>query len=90
MAVEISVRCIMLDKILEKYREIKLIRIDVEGTEHEVLKGLENVPPKTKFIIVELSRNVPEILNLLSKKGFRIKKLSFTTSILAYRPKLRN
>jgi hypothetical protein len=57
----------------------------VEGAEYEVLKGLEKVLSKTKFIIVELSRNVPEILNLLSEKGFRIKKLHFTTYILAYR-----
>jgi hypothetical protein len=78
----------MLDKILEKYREIKLIKIDVEGTKHEVLKGLEKVPPKAKFIFVELSRKVPEILNLLSKEEFRIKKLSFTTYILGYHPKL--
>ena len=62
----------------------KLIKIDVEGGEYEVLKGLEKVLPKTKFIIVELTRNVPEILNLLSEKGFRIKKLHFTY-ILAYR-----
>ena len=85
MAVKIPVKCIRLDKILNKYSEIKLIKIDVEGAEYEVLKGLEKVLPKTKFIIVELSRNVPEILNLLSEKGFKIKKLHFTTYILAYR-----
>jgi FkbM family methyltransferase len=90
MAVKIPVKCIRLDKILDKYREIKLIKIDAEGAEYEVLKGLEKVLPKTKFIIVELSRNVPEILNFLSEKGFRINKLHFTTYILAYRPKLRN
>jgi FkbM family methyltransferase len=85
MAVKIPVKCIRLDKILNKYSEIKLIKIDVEGAEYEVLKGLEKVLPKTKFIIVELTRKVPEILNFLSEKGFRIKKLHFTTYILAYR-----
>jgi hypothetical protein len=49
-----------------------------------VLKGLEKVQTKTKFIIVELSRKVAEILNFFSEKGFRIKKLHFTY-ILAYR-----
>ena len=89
-AVKIPVRCIRLGKILNKYGEIKLIKIDVEGAEYEVLKGLEKVLPKTKFIIVELTRKVSEILNFLSEKGFRIKKLHFTSYILAYRPKLRN
>ena len=84
-AVRIPVKCIRLDKVLDKYLEIKLIKIDVEGAEYEVLKGLEKVLPKTKFIIVELSRNVPKILNYLSEKGFKIKKLHFTTYILAYR-----
>jgi FkbM family methyltransferase len=85
MAVKFPVKCIRLDKILNNYSEIKLIKIDVEGAEYEVLRGLEKVLPKTKFIIVELSRNIPEILNLLSEKGFKIKKMHFTTYILAYR-----
>ena len=64
--------------------KLNLTKIDVEGAEFEVLKGLEKVQTKTKFIIVELSRKVPEILNFSSEKGFRIKKLHFTY-ILAYR-----
>jgi len=62
----------------------KLIKIDVVGGEYEVLKGLEKVLPKTKFVIVELPRKVQDILNFLSEKGFRIKKLHFTY-ILSYR-----
>ena len=64
--------------------KLNLTKIDVEGAEYEVLKGLAEVQTKTKFIIVELSRKVPEILNFLSEKGFRIKKSHFTY-ILAYR-----
>ena len=75
--------CIRLGDILKKYKSIKLVKIDVEGAEYEVLKGLEGILSRIKYIIVEVTRNTKEVLNLLLKYGFNIKKLGFTTFIIA-------
>jgi len=83
--VKIKVECIKLDDILEKYDDIEIIKIDVEGAEYEVLRGLTKSLAKTKYVIVEVSRNTREILDFLRQHGFNIKKLRFTSYILAYR-----
>jgi len=74
-----------LNKILDKYPVIKLVKIDVEGAEYEVLRGLEKVLPRVKFIVLELSRNASAVVSYLRERGFKIRKLRFGSYILAYR-----
>jgi len=83
--VKIPVKCIRLDKILDKYPVIKPVKIDVEGAEYEVLRGLEKVLPRVKFIVLELSRNASAVVSYLRERGFKIRKLRFGSYILAYR-----
>jgi len=62
-----------------------LVKIDVEGAEYEVLKGMEKSLDKVRYIIIEVSRNAEEVVDLLLKHGFKVKRMGFTTYILAYR-----
>ena len=82
---EILTHGVTLDSILSDFQSVTLIKIDVEGAELEVLKGLNKSLKKTHFIVIELSRNIPEVIALLKEEGFSIKPMGFTTYILAYR-----
>lgn len=55
-----------------------------EGAEYEVLKGADIALRKTDFIVIELTRDVKDIVGLLLRKGFKIKRLKFSTYILAF------
>ncbi|MEM3137437.1 MAG: FkbM family methyltransferase, partial [Thermofilaceae archaeon] len=76
--------CVDLDSVLCSYPEIRLMKIYVEGAEYEVLKGADNALRKTDFIVIELTRDMRDIIGLLLKKGYRIKHLGFSTYILAF------
>ena len=82
---KLIIKTIALDEILRDVNSIDLIKIDVEGAEHEVLIGAEKSLDKIKYMVIELSCNVREVLRFLIQHGFKVKKLKFTTYILAYR-----
>ena len=86
---KLIIKTITLDEILRDVNSIDLIKIDVEGAEHEVLIGAEKSLDKIKYMVIELScnvrDNVREVLRFLIQHGFKVKKLKFTTYILAYR-----
>ncbi len=46
-------KSVRLDTLLKSEEKIKLIKIDVEGAEHFVLNGLENIINKVEYILVE-------------------------------------
>lgn len=46
------------------------LKIDTEGYELFVLKGLQSALDRVKFLFVEISQNENEVLALLSQKGF--------------------
>ncbi|MEM1690719.1 MAG: FkbM family methyltransferase [Thermofilaceae archaeon] len=79
----VDIECVDLDGVLCSYPEVRLMKVDVEGAEYEVLKGADNALRKTDFIVVELTRNVKNTIGLLLGKGYRIKRLGFSTYILA-------
>lgn len=83
--VTVKVKCIKLDDILREFESIKLVKIDVEGAEFEVLEGMTKSLSKIKYIILEISRNARDIIEFLRRHGFKIKKLGFTTYIIACR-----
>ena len=74
-----------LDDILRDETWIHLIKIDVEGAELEVLKGARSVLRRTRYVILELSRNAREVLRELLDAGFACKKARFGTYILCAR-----
>jgi FkbM family methyltransferase len=81
----LSVKAVTLDEMLHGVNSVDLIKIDVEGAEHEVLLGAKNLVSKVKCMVIELSRNAKEVLGLLKQYGFRVKKTKFTTYVIAYR-----
>jgi FkbM family methyltransferase len=79
----ISVKAIPLDEVLGSVEYVDLIKIDVEGAEYEVLKGAKNTLLKTKCVVIELTRNVKEVLEFLMNFGFKIKKTNLPAYIIA-------
>lgn len=74
-----------LDDILQDEASIHLIKIDVEGAELDVLKGAQSVLRRTRYVVLELSRNAGEVLKVLRDAGFVCKKARFTTYIFCER-----
>lgn len=71
-------------------KEIKLVKIDVEGAEVEVLKGAMHILQRTKYVIFEAtSETFKEFLKLLRRLGFsKVKPIeisSITYNFIAYR-----
>ena len=76
--VEVDVDAIPLDDALVDVPKIKLIKIDVEGAEYEVLQGLKQTLTRTGYVVLELSRRANECLKLLKECGFTCEKMKFT------------
>lgn len=74
-----------LDDILKEEGFVDLIKMDVEGAEYEVLIGAKEVLSRVGCLVVELSRNVREVLKLLTRYGFRVRKAKLTAYIIACR-----
>ena len=79
----ISTKAMPLDSICGSYSTIKMLKIDVEGAEYQVLCGASETLKKTKYVILEWSENYDKIVRLLRGEGFSIHNLSFTTHICA-------
>ena len=64
-----------LDNIIKDKKKFEIVKIDVEGYELEVLKGMTNVLKKTHFVIIEENNNFEKIDLFLNKFNFKkIKK----------------
>ena len=72
---QVEIESIVLGDILKSFNTIKLVKIDVEGSELEVLEGMHLTLCNVNYIIIELTRNKKEVLNLLKCNGFNIKPL---------------
>jgi FkbM family methyltransferase len=77
---KIRVKTCTLDSIIEKLHidNIRLIKIDVEGAEIEVIKGaIKTIVKHRPTIIVEVwFSNIAEFVKLMFKLNYRIKVLS--------------
>lgn len=82
-----SIEAIPLDSICKPYNTIKTLKIDAEGAEYQILLGASETLIKTKFIILECSKDCDKIMNILQKNGFNMRKLHFTSYILAEKQK---
>jgi len=81
----IKVDAIPLDEILSDLDHIRLIKIDVEGAEFNVLEGLTESLSKVDYIIVELSYKIPRTLKLLQQYRFKMRRLGSTKTFFAYK-----
>jgi len=56
-----EVECVPLDKVLKDVGYIKIVKVDVEGSELAVLNGLERALEKIDYMIIEISSK--EVIN---------------------------
>lgn len=80
-----SVEAVTLDELCQGISQIRLIKIDVEGAEHEVLLGATETLAKTEFLVVELSENPDQARGLLHDASFGVRDLNFRPYVLASR-----
>ena len=71
--IKISVNTIRLDDILKKLNinYIKLIKIDVEGSELQVLNGALSTLKRTKYVLLEATYNRNILIDFMRKQGFK-------------------
>ena len=60
-----------------------MIKIDAEGSEYEVLKGSEYALKLTKYLIIEVSKDLKQIFDFLEERGLIVLNLGDF-----YRPRL--
>ncbi|MEZ0346408.1 MAG: FkbM family methyltransferase [Infirmifilum sp.] len=82
---EFVVDCIALDDILRGVPKVRLVKVDVEGAELEVLQGMRDTLPRICCIVIELSKGAGEVISLLKSFGFSVRPLGFTTYVVAFR-----
>ncbi|MDD5598545.1 MAG: FkbM family methyltransferase [Victivallaceae bacterium] len=74
----IEVDTVDVKKIVKKYSEIDLLKIDIEGAEHKVIPECSGLLGKVRHIFVEYHsvqnerQNLDEILNVLISAGFTV------------------
>lgn len=78
-----TLKAVSLDDVSKKIPAIKLLKIDVEGSEYQVLVGAKETLKKTKHVVMEISENSDEIQRMLEEATFNIRRLKFTTYIHA-------
>ena len=78
-----TLKAVPLDDVSKKIPAIKLLKIDVGGSEYQVLVGAKETLKKTKHVVMEISENSDKIQRILKEATFKIWKLKFTTCIHA-------
>ena len=70
------VECMPLHELLKKLKQIKIVKIDVEGCEDQVLLGMGEYIKNIRYIIIEVSNdNRERVFKYLKNKNFFIRKL---------------
>ena len=81
----VVVDAMTLDEILRNEDSIDCIKIDVEGAELEVLWGAKGTLKRTKFLVIEVTRNVKEVLKQLKEAEFECRRTRITSYIFCKR-----
>jgi len=78
-----SVRTVTIDTLCQSFASVRLLKIDVEGAEARVLSGARETLRKTDYVVVEANTAIDEIARLLKQHGFAVRRLNFTSHLLA-------
>ncbi|NWF86966.1 FkbM family methyltransferase [Candidatus Bathyarchaeota archaeon] len=71
-----------MDEVLEPYSLVKIIKIDVEGAELYVLRGLRKTLPKTANVVLEASTEREKIVEMLTSFGFTCQRVGVTDYLI--------
>lgn len=72
MSSSIKVKTDKLDSIcFQNNFQPNFVKIDVEGAEYDVLLGARHILKGVRAMMVEISNNENDIINLLNNLGFR-------------------
>ncbi len=85
----VLVHTIPLDKVCQKYNRIQMVKIDAEGAEYEILRGAESTLNKVKYLVIECGSDYDRIVHMLENSNFSVRKLNFTSYILAENKEIR-
>jgi len=72
----------------EGYGAIRMLKIDVEGSEYEVLCGAIATLKRTQLVVLECSERLDMIMDVLGME-FSMRKLAFSSYWLAERREKR-
>lgn len=82
---ELNVQCIALDSLCLQHC-IKLVKIDAEGHELSVLKGMESILERDHPILI-IEDNIDEVKDFLTQKKYLTQKLKGSPNLIfRYRP----
>ena len=78
------VKSIRLEEWFDQFTKIKILKIDAEGAEFEVIKGAANILENIDYIAVDLGfekgvnqeTTAPQVINFLMKNNFHILKFT--------------
>ena len=90
---EIEVECQRLDEVLADYRRIKVLKIEAEGAEPEVLAGSSGILDRCEYVVVDAGperginqeETMPAVINFLLPRGFDILKVSHGRVVCLFR-----
>lgn len=74
-----------LDDVCQHIEHVRMVKLDVEGAEYAVLQGGRATLKKTDYLVVECNAQADVIRRLLEDAGFHVRKLRFSSYILAER-----
>lgn len=76
-----TVETTTLDNVGKSLEQIKMIKIDTEGYDMNILKGGKNILPKTKYVIVE--QHSQDIKDFLTEFGYKTENMQPSGYLLA-------
>lgn len=80
-----SVAVRSLDDLCADRPHVRVLKLDIEGSELDALQGAEALLQRTDTVVCERNRDGEAIANLLAGAGFRVEALRFTTYLRASR-----
>ena len=86
----------MFSKLIDEGKFIKLLKLEAEGAEPEILYGAEKVLPKIEYIIVDVGAErglkyettLVEVVNFLQKNNFELIKLGTPRLMCVFKNRL--
>lgn len=86
----ISINVVRLDEWLARGKKIKVLKVEAEGAEPEVLLGAEKVLDQCEFVVVDSSaerginniETTTQIVNFLVPKGFELLSISHRSRVI--------